>query len=169
MGTIWTPDPSPAGSEHGTVARLVSIGLMRARTQRDVQLSVEAVRLTLESLSTLTGIRNWVTIFNNDATLASAVLDPLLHHHEHVIIEGNSYRMMKTAGPMTGSRTGENQPGESRKYQNGRIRNFSRGGHTRRRNARNSRNRSQSRSHFCRPETTKKSPPSRPDGCVSPP
>lgn len=39
--------------------------------------------------------KDWATIFNNDATLASAVLDRLLHHHEHVIIEGKSYRMRK--------------------------------------------------------------------------
>ncbi|MFO7535426.1 MAG: ATP-binding protein, partial [Kiritimatiellia bacterium] len=31
--------------------------------------------------------------FNNDATLASAVLDRLLHHAETVVIEGKSYRM----------------------------------------------------------------------------
>ncbi len=39
--------------------------------------------------------KDWATIFNNDGTLASAVLDRLLHHHEHVIIEGKSYRMRK--------------------------------------------------------------------------
>jgi DNA replication protein DnaC len=33
------------------------------------------------------------TIFNNDSTLTSAVLDRLLHHAETVIIEGKSYRM----------------------------------------------------------------------------
>lgn len=37
--------------------------------------------------------KDWGVIFNNDAMLASAVLDRLLHHHEHVIIEGKSYRM----------------------------------------------------------------------------
>ena len=35
----------------------------------------------------------WARIFNNDATLTSAVLDRLLHHAETVIIEGKSYRM----------------------------------------------------------------------------
>ncbi len=37
--------------------------------------------------------KNWARIFNNDATLTSAVLDRLLHHAETVTIEGKSYRM----------------------------------------------------------------------------
>jgi DNA replication protein DnaC len=37
--------------------------------------------------------KNWPEIFNNDATLTSAILDRLLHHAETVLIEGNSYRM----------------------------------------------------------------------------
>lgn len=37
--------------------------------------------------------KQWATIFNNDATLASAVLDRLLHHSETVLIVGPSYRM----------------------------------------------------------------------------
>ena len=37
--------------------------------------------------------KRWARIFNNDATLTSAVLDRLLHHAETVIIEGKSYRM----------------------------------------------------------------------------
>jgi DNA replication protein DnaC len=37
--------------------------------------------------------KHWARIFNNDATLTSAVLDRLLHHAETVIIEGKSYRM----------------------------------------------------------------------------
>ena len=37
--------------------------------------------------------KNWAKIFNNDATLTSAVLDRLLHHAETVKIEGKSYRM----------------------------------------------------------------------------
>ena len=35
----------------------------------------------------------WSRIFNNDATITSAVLDRLLHHAETVIVEGKSYRM----------------------------------------------------------------------------
>ena len=37
--------------------------------------------------------KHWSSIFNNDATLTSAVLDRLLHHVETLIIEGPSYRM----------------------------------------------------------------------------
>jgi len=37
--------------------------------------------------------KKWATIFNNDATLTSAVLDRLLHHAETVRIEGQSFRM----------------------------------------------------------------------------
>jgi len=37
--------------------------------------------------------KHWSSIFNNDATLTSAVLDRLLHHAETLLIEGPSYRM----------------------------------------------------------------------------
>ena len=37
--------------------------------------------------------KNWTKVFNNDATLTSAVLDRLLHHAETVVMEGRSYRM----------------------------------------------------------------------------
>jgi DNA replication protein DnaC len=46
-------------------------------------------------LTTNRVFKSWGTIFNNDATLASAVLDRLLHHHEHVILGGTSYRIRK--------------------------------------------------------------------------
>lgn len=36
--------------------------------------------------------KHWARIFNNDATITSAVLDRLLHHNETVILEGKSYR-----------------------------------------------------------------------------
>ena len=37
--------------------------------------------------------KHWAEIFNNDATLTSALLDRLLHHAETVLFEGRSYRM----------------------------------------------------------------------------
>jgi len=37
--------------------------------------------------------KHWAKIFNNDATVTSAVLDRLLHHAETVVIEGTSFRM----------------------------------------------------------------------------
>ena len=44
-------------------------------------------------LTTNKTYKNWPSIFNNDATLTSAVLDRLLHHAETILIEGHSYRM----------------------------------------------------------------------------
>ena len=44
-------------------------------------------------LTTNKPFKQWSSIFNNDAAIASAVLDRLLHHAETVIIEGSSYRM----------------------------------------------------------------------------
>ena len=44
-------------------------------------------------LTTNQPYKSWAKVFNNDATLASAVLDRLLHHAETVIIDGKSYRM----------------------------------------------------------------------------
>jgi len=41
--------------------------------------------------------KNWARIFNNDATITSAVLDRLLHHNETVLLEGRSYRMKDQA------------------------------------------------------------------------
>ena len=35
--------------------------------------------------------KQWAGIFNDDATLTSALLDPLLNHVETVLIEGKSY------------------------------------------------------------------------------
>ena len=43
--------------------------------------------------------KKWPEIFNNDATLTSALLDRLLHHAETVIIEGKSYRMKDQIEP----------------------------------------------------------------------
>lgn len=44
-------------------------------------------------LTTNKPFKQWSSIFNQDSTLASAVLDRLLHHAETVVIEGSSYRM----------------------------------------------------------------------------
>jgi DNA replication protein DnaC len=44
-------------------------------------------------LTTNKPFRQWPSIFNNDSTIASAVLDRLLHHADPVVIEGSSYRM----------------------------------------------------------------------------
>ena len=44
-------------------------------------------------LTTNKAFKQWPSIFNNDSTLTSAVLDRLLHHAEPIMIEGASYRM----------------------------------------------------------------------------
>lgn len=43
--------------------------------------------------------KDWPSIFNNDSTITSAVLDRLLHHSDSVIIEGKSYRMKDRIEP----------------------------------------------------------------------
>jgi DNA replication protein DnaC len=45
------------------------------------------------ALTTNKPFKQWASIFNNDSTIASAVLDRLLHHAETVVIEATSYRM----------------------------------------------------------------------------
>lgn len=44
-------------------------------------------------VTTNTAYKQWPRIFNNDATITSAVLDRLLHHCDTVTIQGKSYRM----------------------------------------------------------------------------
>jgi DNA replication protein DnaC len=44
-------------------------------------------------LTTNKVFNQWPSIFNNDSTLAAAILDRLLHHAEVVVINGRSHRM----------------------------------------------------------------------------
>ncbi len=48
-------------------------------------------------ITTNTAYKQWSPIFNNDATLTTAILDRLVHHCETIIIEGESYRMKNKA------------------------------------------------------------------------
>ena len=48
-------------------------------------------------LTTNKPFKHWPSIFNNDSTITSAVLDRLLHHADTVVIEGPSYRMKDKA------------------------------------------------------------------------
>jgi DNA replication protein DnaC len=50
-------------------------------------------------LTTNKAFKHWPSIFNNDATLTSALLDRILHHAETVVIEGQSYRMKDRIEP----------------------------------------------------------------------
>jgi DNA replication protein DnaC len=45
------------------------------------------------ALTTNKPFKQWASIFNNDSTIASAVLDRLLHHADTIVIEATSYRM----------------------------------------------------------------------------
>ena len=44
-------------------------------------------------ITTNTAYKQWPRVFNNDATITTAILDRLVHHCETVTIEGKSYRM----------------------------------------------------------------------------
>ena len=50
-------------------------------------------------LTTNKAFKHWPSIFNNDATLTSAILDRVLHHAETLVIEGKSYRMKDRIEP----------------------------------------------------------------------
>ena len=50
-------------------------------------------------LTTNKPFKQWASVFNNDSTIASAVLDRLLHHADTVVIEGSSYRMKDQINP----------------------------------------------------------------------
>lgn len=41
--------------------------------------------------------KHWARIFNNDATLSSAIIDRIVHHGETIIIKGKSYRSKNKA------------------------------------------------------------------------
>jgi len=43
--------------------------------------------------------KNWPETFNNDATIASAILDRLLHRSDAVVVKGRSYRMKDVVEP----------------------------------------------------------------------
>ena len=43
--------------------------------------------------------KHWPSIFNNDSTLTSAILDRVLHHAETLVLEGKSYRMKDRIEP----------------------------------------------------------------------
>jgi DNA replication protein DnaC len=50
-------------------------------------------------LTTNKPFKQWASVFNNDSTIASAVLDRLLHHADTVVVEGSSYRMKDQVNP----------------------------------------------------------------------
>jgi DNA replication protein DnaC len=50
-------------------------------------------------LTTNKAYKHWPSMFNNDSTLTSAILDRVLHHAETIVIEGKSYRMKDRIEP----------------------------------------------------------------------
>lgn len=50
-------------------------------------------------LTTNKTYKHWPSMFNNDSTLTSAILDRVLHHAETIVIEGKSYRMKDRIEP----------------------------------------------------------------------
>ena len=44
-------------------------------------------------ISTNRPFKDWGTIFDVDNTLATALIDRLMHHGEAIVIRGDSYRM----------------------------------------------------------------------------
>lgn len=50
-------------------------------------------------LTTNKAYKHWPSMFNNDSTLTSAILDRVLHHAETIVIEGRSYRMKDRLEP----------------------------------------------------------------------
>jgi DNA replication protein DnaC len=61
----------------------------------DLLFQVVAARYETGSivLSTNRAFREWGTLFDMDNTLATALIDRLMHHGEAIVIQGDSYRM----------------------------------------------------------------------------
>ncbi len=61
---------------------------------------VVAARYEIGSIVITTNrtFKEWGTLFDEDNTLATALIDRLMHHGEGIVIEGASFRM-KDKGP----------------------------------------------------------------------
>ena len=61
----------------------------------DLLFQVVATRYECGSIviSTNRAFRDWGTIFDVDNTLATAMIERLMHHGEAIVIRGDSYRM----------------------------------------------------------------------------
>ena len=69
----------------------------------DLLFQVVAARYESGSIvvSTNRAFRDWGTIFDVDNTLATAMIDRLMHHGEAIVIQGDSYRMKDKAHRVT--------------------------------------------------------------------
>ena len=50
-------------------------------------------------MTTNRAFREWGTLFDVDNTLATALIDRLMHHGEALLIKGDSYRMKDKDNP----------------------------------------------------------------------
>ena len=69
----------------------------------DLLFQVVAARYEVGSIviSTNRPFREWGTILDVDNTLATALIDRLMHHGEGIVIQGDSYRMKDKAPEST--------------------------------------------------------------------
>jgi len=70
--------------------------------KRGADLLFQVVAARYESgsivITTNRSFRDWGRIFDVDNTLATAMIDRLMHHGEAIVIQGNSYRTKGDAG-----------------------------------------------------------------------
>ena len=66
----------------------------------DLLFQVVAARYEIGSIVITTNrtFKEWGTLFDEDNTLATALIDRLMHHGEGIVIQGDSFRM-KDKGP----------------------------------------------------------------------
>ena len=50
-------------------------------------------------ITTNKAFKSWAETFNNDSTIASAILDRLLHRSDAIVVKGRSYRMKGVVEP----------------------------------------------------------------------
>ena len=71
----------------------------------DLLFQVVAARYECGSivLTTNRAFREWGALFDVDNTLATALIDRLMHHGEAIVIQGDSYRMRDKDSDSTGA------------------------------------------------------------------
>ena len=69
----------------------------------DLLFQVVAARYEIGSivLTTNRSFKEWGTLFDVDNTLATALIDRLMHHGEAIVIQGDSYRMKDKSSDST--------------------------------------------------------------------
>ena len=85
---------------HQTNSAVFKTLLRRAGASARLSLRESAARVTSSLITQVSGslapnraFRDWGKIFDVDNTLATAMIDRLMHHGEAVVIQGDSYRL----------------------------------------------------------------------------